>query len=261
MRSRITACAIALLAAGSARSEDRSLHVPPTAPAKIAADSSHREMVQMMQMDDTARIGMVALDRFEWRGARGADAGAWEAHAWYGGDYDKVWVETEGERMHGRTHAGRAELLWDRILARWWSRQLGARQDFGSGPPRTWAAVGIKGLAPQWFDVEATLYLGDGGRSAARLQVQYELLWTQRLILQPRLEANLYGKADPQRGLGAGVSDLELGLRLRYEIRREFAPYLGVSWSRAFGRTADSRRAGGEDIGDTRVVAGVRVWL
>jgi copper resistance protein B len=224
-------------------------------------DMSYHEMVTVMEMDDTAPIGMALLDRLEWRGAAGASAGAWNAHAWYGGDYNKLWFKTEGERAHGRTEDARAELAWDRIVARWWSLQLGARQDFGAGPPRSWAAMGVQGLAPQWFDIEATFYAGDGGRIAARLQAQCELLFTQRLILQPELEANLYGKADPERRLGPGLSDLEFGLRLRYEIRREFAPYIGVNWRRAFGETAEFKRTDGEGNGDARVVAGVRAWF
>jgi copper resistance protein B len=259
--AHITAFAIALLAAVSARCENESPHVPPEPPTKAMPDMPYREMVRMMEMDDTAPIGMVLLDRLEWRGATGSDAGAWNGHAWYGGDYSKLWFKTEGERVHGRTEDARAELLWDRIVARWWSLQLGVRQDFGSGPPRRWAAIGVQGLAPQWFDIEATFYAGDGGRAAARLQAQYELLFTQRLIFQQELEANLYSKGDPQRSLGPGLSDLELGLRLRYEIRREFAPYFGVAWRRAFGQTADLGRADGDRIGAARVVAGVRVWF
>ncbi len=258
---RFTALTIALLASLSARSESESQHVPPAPPEKAMPDMPYGEMVEMMKMDDTARIGMVLIDRFEWRDAASANAAAWDGQAWYGGDYNKAWFKTEGERVRGRTQDARAELLWDHVVARWWSLQAGARQDFSSGRPRTWAAVGVQGLAPQWFDIEATLYIGDSGRTAARFQVEYELLFTQRLILQPELEMNLYGKGDPQRGLGSGLSDLELGLRLRYEFRREFAPYIGLLWSRAFGDTADLRRAEGEDISDTRVVAGFRVWF
>jgi copper resistance protein B len=257
----MTAFAITLLAPLSARSQTEPQHVPPEPPASTMPDMPYREMIKMMGMDDTAPIGMVLLDRLEWRGATGADAGAWDGYAWYGGDYNKLWLKTEGEQVHGRTEDARADLLWDRIVTRWWSLQLGARQDFGAGPPRRWAAAGVQGLAPQWFDIEATFYVGDGGRTAARLQAQYELLFTQRLILQPDLEVNLYGKGDRERGLGSGLSDTELGLRLRYEVRREVAPYIGVTWNRAFGGTADFRRRDGEGIGDARAVAGVRLWF
>ncbi len=135
------------------------------------------------------------------------------------------------------------------------------RHDSGVGPARTWAAFGIEGLAPYWFETEATIYMGQGGRTAARVAVEYEARFTQRLILQPSLEANWYGRDDQQRGIGAGLSDTEIGLRLRYEIRREFAPYLGIVWKQNFGRTADFVRARGEHVDDLQFVAGVRVWF
>jgi copper resistance protein B len=261
-RERITLiCAVALLVAQAAKAADGSHHVSPAPPAKPMPDMPHQKMAEMMRMDDTAPIGMVIFDRLEWRDAPGPNVGSWDAQAWYGGDYHKVWFKTEGERAGGQTENARAELLWDRVVARWWGLQAGARQDFGAGPSRTWLTIGTQGLAPQRFEVEAALYLGDQGRTAARFAAEYELLLTQRLILQPRLEMNLYGKSDPQRGLGSGLSTLEIGLRLRYEIRREFAPYLGLTSNRAFGGTADMRRADGEGISDTRLVAGVRVWF
>jgi copper resistance protein B len=258
--SRNSTLCIALLVALCARAEDESPHVAPAAPAKVMPNMPHHDMVQMMTMDDAARIGMVLVDRFEWRDA-GAAAGEWDGHAWYGDDYNKLWFKTEGQSVRGRTEDARAELLWDRIVARWWSLQLGARQDFGSGPPRTWAAVGVQGLAPQWFSIEGTLYVGDAGRTAARFQAYYDLLFTQRLIFQPELEVNLYGKSDPERDLGSGISDLEFGLRLRYEFRREFAPYIGLTWNQTFGETADLRRAAGERANELCAVAGVRLWF
>jgi copper resistance protein B len=242
------------------QADDVSPHVAPAAPAKAMPDMPYHDMAQMMTMNDAAQIGMVLVDRMEWRHA-GAASAAWEANLWYGGDYNKLWFKTEGWHVRDRTEDARAELLWDRTVARWWSLQLGAREDFGSGPSRTWAAVGMQGLAPQWFTLQGTLYAGDAGRTAARFQAQYELLFTQRLILQPELEVNLYGKSDPERNIGSGFSDMELGLRLRYEVRREFAPYVGLTWNQAFGETADLRRAANERANELCAVAGVRVWF
>jgi copper resistance protein B len=139
--------------------------------------------------------------------------------------------------------------------------QSGVRHDFGAGPSRTWAAFGVQGLAPYWFEVEATVYVGDAGRSAARLVGEYELLLTQRWILQPKMELNLYGKQDAQNQVGSGLSDIQAGLRLRYEIRREFAPFVGVVWSRRFGGSADFLRDAGEDVSDVQFVAGLRAWF
>jgi copper resistance protein B len=236
-------------------------HVAPDPPQHQVADMSYRDMASMMQMDDTARTGKVLLDQFEWRATSEGNAAVWDAAGWYGGDDNKLWLKTEGERVAGNTQGARADLLWDHVFARWWNVQTGLREDFGDGPPRTWAAIGIQGLAPYWFDTEATFYVGEQGRTALRLKSECELLLTQRLILQPEGEANLYGKADPARQLGSGLADLEIGLRLRYEIVRQFAPYIGVVWSRNFGGTADYVRESGGDPSDVQFVVGLRAWF
>jgi copper resistance protein B len=238
-----------------------SQHVPPDPPQHLMESMPYREMARSMQMDDTERVGKVLLDQFEWRTTSTGAAARWEAQAWYGGDDNKLWVKMEGQRVQSTTQDARVDLLWDRIISRWWDVQAGARHDFGAGPSRTWAAFGVEGLAPYWFDVEATFYVGEESRTSARLRAEYDLLLTQRLILQPEAEANLYGKSDAARQIGSGLSDLEVGLRLRYEIRREIAPYVGLVWSRRFAGTADLARAAGEDPSDVQVVAGVRVWF
>jgi copper resistance protein B len=236
-------------------------HVPPDPPQHPMGDMPYPKMAALMQMDDTSRTGMVLFDQLEWRNTAEGNALAWDAEGWYGGDGNKVWVRSEGERVAGTTQNARADLLWDHTFARWWSVQAGGRQDFGAGPARTWAAIGVQGLAPYWFNTEATFYVGEQGRTAVRLKSEYDLLFSKRLILQPEAEANLYGKSDPARQLGSGLSDLELGLRLRYEVRREFAPYIGVVWSRQFGGTADRVRESGGNPSDVQFVAGVRAWF
>lgn len=236
-------------------------HVAPEPPQHVMGDMSYDTMTAMMQMDDRTRFGRVLFDQLEWRGGQGRDATAWEAQAWYGGDYHKLWLKTEGERLSGVTEDARAELLWDRIFARWWSLQAGVRRDFGAGPGRTWAAFGLQGLAPYWFEIEATAYVGEQGRTVARLQIEYDVLFTQRLVLQPAAELNFYGRSDPERGIGSGLADLDLGLRLRYEIRREFAPYAGVTWTRRFGETADLARASGNHADELHWAAGLRIWF
>jgi copper resistance protein B len=241
--------------------ESEAAHVPPDPPQHPMGDMPYREMASMMQMDDRQRTGMVLFDQLEWRNTAEGNAAVWDAEGWYGGDINKVWLRSEGERVAGTTQNARADLLWDHTFARWWSVQAGGRQDFGSGPGRTWAAFGVQGLAPYWFNTEATFYVGEQGRTAARLKAEYELLFTQRLILQPEAEANLYGKSDSARQLGSGLSDLEIGLRLRYEVRRELAPYIGVVWSRQFGGTADRVRESGGNPSDVQFVAGVRAWF
>jgi copper resistance protein B len=232
-----------------------------TSPSAQMPGMSYREMTRMMDMDDAAAFGKLLVDQFEWRTGDGAQGPAWDAQGWYGSDYNKAWVKTEGVRLGSVTEDARAELLWDRIFSRWWSSQLGVRHDFDNGPSRDWLALGVEGLAPYFFQIEATAYVADAGRTAVRLRAQYELLLTQRLLLQPELEVNAYGKDDPERTIGAGVSDLQLGIRLRYEIRRECAPYLGVAWFRRLGKTADLAREAGQDPSVLQFVAGIRFWL
>ena len=168
--------------------------------------------------------------------------------------------EIEGERVAGDWN-GRAELYVDRVLARWWSLQAGVRHDFNEGPSRSWLGFGVQGLGPYWFEVEAAAFVGEQGRLAAIFSGEYEILLTQRLILQPKLEFDLYSKDDSENGIGSGLADSQLALRLRYEIRREFAPYIGVVWTRRYGETADLARGQAADTSDLQFVAGLRVWF
>ena len=233
----------------------------PLALALARSAAAASTMAQSMDMNDAAPLGMFWLDQLEWRGLDEPNGAAWQGEGWYGGDYDKAWIRTEGESYSGRGEDARVELFWDHAVARWWNLEVGGRQDFGTGPARTWAALGVRGLAPQGVDVEATLYAGDAGRTAARLKIEYELLFTQRLVLQPELEMNVYGRADPARDIGAGVADLEVGLRLRYELRREFAPYAGLVWVRHYGATGNSLGAAGADQNEFSLAIGLRMWL
>lgn len=203
----------------------------------------------------------VLFDQLEWQAGKGATAGNWDARGWIGGDVHRFWFRTEGDAEDSRIGEAQAHALLGRAIHPWWDVVVGVRQDFGPGPGRTWAAFGIQGLAPYWFEVEATAYIGESGRTHLRLETEYELLFTNRLILQPLVELEVYGKADPERGIGAGVSTAEAGLRLRYEVRREFAPYVGVTWSRKFFGTADFAQAAGGDTSSARVAMGVRVWF
>lgn len=201
------------------------------------------------------------LDRLEVSNADDGTALGWEAAAWIGGDIQRLWLRSEGEAVDGRIEHGDVEVLYGRSVRAWWDVVAGVRQDMDDGPSRTWAAIGVQGLAPYKFEVAATAYLGQGGRTALRAEAEYDTLLTNRLILQWRAEANLHGKNDPLAGVGAGLSTIEAGARLRYEITRQFAPYIGIEHDRAFGNTADFRRNAGHGAGDTRIVAGVRVWF
>jgi copper resistance protein B len=235
-------------------------HVPPDPPQTHVHEMPYDEMVEMMGMDDRRRFGKVMLDRLEWHDAQESTY-EWEAAAWYGGDFNKVWLATEGEYAGDAVDDGRVELLWDRILTAWWSTRIGAREDFGEGPTRDWLAFGFAGLAPGFFELEAMAFVGDEGRTALRVSGERDLLLTQRLVLRPEAELNFYGSDDVERLIGSGLSDLELGLRLRYEFSRKFAPYLGVSWSKRFGDSADLAQAAGVDADEVDFVAGINAWF
>lgn len=202
----------------------------------------------------------VLVDRLEAQDADAATALVWEARASVGDEFDRLVFTSEGERLQGDTEEARHEAYWRHAFSRWWESRLGWRHDAGEGPGRDWLGIGIEGLAPYFVELSATAYGGEEGRSAFSLEAEYDMRITNRLILQPRLELNAYGKDDAEKGLASGLADTELGLRLRYEVRREFAPYLGVEWTRLHGATADAVRAGGGRRGEARAVAGLRLW-
>lgn len=214
-----------------------------------------------LRLADEHSLGTLMVDRLEVVDGSDTTSVVYDLQARYGRDYNGVVFKAEGDYDNSELEEASTELLWGHAISTHWDAQLGARFDSGEGPNRSWLAVGLQGLAPYWFEVDMTAYVGEKGRTALGLEAEYELLLSQKLILQPRLEATLYGKDDAARGLGSGLSDLSLGLRLRYEIKREFGPYVGIEWASTFGDTADNVRDEGLDTKDTRAVAGVRLWF
>ena len=212
-------------------------------------------------MGDMHNFYGLLVDRFERVRTRENSSTEYDLQAWYGRDYDRAVLKAEGEIDDGEHHELSTELLWSHAVAAYWNTQLGVRHDGGIEPSRTWLAFGVQGLAPYWFEVDITGYVGEHGRTALNVEAEYELLLTQKLVLQPRIEANTHGKRDTGRELGSGLSDLTAGVRLRYEIRREFAPYIGIERAGKFGGTADFVRAEGKPAKETRVVAGLRFWF
>lgn len=185
----------------------------------------------------------------------------WEGEAWAGTDENRIWLKSEGTLTNGELEAGQQQVFFSRAISTFFDAQIGARYDLDSRPGRGWVAFGFEGLAPLFFHVAATGYVGGDGRLAARLEGSYDLLLTQRLILQPKIEINFYSQDDPMRETGAGLSDLDAGLRLRYEITRKVAPYIGVSYEGKYGGTADHARAAGAPTDEVRFVVGLRTWL
>jgi copper resistance protein B len=214
-----------------------------------------------MEEADQLVFGKLLADELEFLSGNEGEGFNWSIEGNYGDDKNKVWLRTQGQKIPGQpidpTTDG--EVLWWHPYTAFWGTQLGLRQDFGPGA-HSYLAAGIEGLAPYWFDVEATGYLGEDGRLSARFKASYDLRFTNRLILAPNIEANVYSRSEDQRGLDAGLGNLEGGLRLRYEVHRKFAPYIGYVWEQSFAGTADLRRAEDEPVSERRFVAGLRLW-
>lgn len=198
-------------------------------------------------------------DRLE---ARGKEGMLWEAQGWIGSDYQRFWFKSDGEYFSpaGEFEHSEVQGLYSRAISPFFDFQAGVRQDFGAAPKRTHAVVGIQGLAPYLFEVDTALFLSHKGDVTARAEAEYQLFLTQRLILMPRAEVNLSLQDIPELQTGAGLSTAEAGARLRYEIRRQFAPYVGVSWTGTTGTTADFAKLDGRKTSDVQFVFGLRLW-
>lgn len=206
--------------------------------------------------------GQVLVDEFEYRWKDGQDVTAWDAQAWYGGDYEKVWLKTEGNfRSPQRVNDAEAQLLYSRLIGYYWDLQAGVRHDFRPNPSRSYGVIGIQGLAPGFFEVDTSGFVSQDGDLSARLKASYDLLITQRLILQPKLQINAAAQDVPELHTAAGLNSIELGLRLRYELAREFAPYVGINWTRNLGETAQLVRRTGDDPNEFAGLVGVRFWF
>ncbi|WP_242115417.1 copper resistance protein B [Sphingomonas lacusdianchii] len=202
------------------------------------------------------RFAQLLLDRVEWK-----DGGyAWEGEGWFGGDIHRLVVKSEGEGGD-RVEGAEVQALYSRAIDPYFNLQTGIRQDIRPTPARTYLTVGVEGLAPYWFEVNAAAFLSTRGELLGRIEGYYDQRITQRLILQPRAELNLSAQNIRETGTGSGLTNAELGLRLRYEIAREFAPYVGVNWERRFGDTRRFGWAAGEDSGGIGLVAGIRAWF
>jgi copper resistance protein B len=183
-----------------------------------------------LKMHDDPLLAKVQFDSLESaHSSGGTNRQLWDGRFWVGHNLNKLWVRSEGSRSKGRIEEGDVEALWGHAISPFWNLMAGMRHDLGVGPTRNWAAFGFQGIAPYEFEFEATAYAGPSGRSALRIKTSQDWLFTQKLILAPELDMNAYGRADPGRDLGAGVSDASLTFRLRYEFSRKFAPYIGYS--------------------------------
>ncbi len=224
-------------------------------------DAMARAREQMGREHGTMTTGMVLIERLEARIMDGEDGFVWDGQAWWGGDLDKLFVKTEGEgEPGGAVEAAEVQLLYSRAIGPFFDLQAGARLDL-EPETRSHLVLGVQGLAPYMVHVDAAAFLSDRGDLTARLEGEYDQKITQALILQPRAELELAAQDIPEREVGAGFTKLEAGLRLRYEIAREFAPYVGVEYEAKLGETADIAREQGEDPDGFAVVLGLRAWF
>ena len=239
-----------------------------TSPPWSQADEYYgREAMSKARADVQHEAGgqtnwFVMADRFETQIFDDEEALVFDAQGWYGGDINKLWIKAEAEYSFEDEDLEDAEIqaLWSRAIAPYFDVQAGLRYDL-EPKGRTHAVLGVQGLAPYWFEVDAAAFVSTEGDVTARVEAEYELLLTQRLILQPRLEASLSAQNIPELQLGSGLTSVDAGLRLRYEIVREFAPYIGVEWQSAIGDTADFIEASGGEKDQTALLVGVRTWF
>jgi copper resistance protein B len=212
-------------------------------------------------MEDDPVIGKLMIDQFETRITEGDNPLVLEAQAWIGKDLNKLWLKVDSEWVDKKNEELEVQALYSRAIDPYWDFQIGWRFDSKPSPSKNWFAIGFQGLAPYWYEVDSALFIGESGQLNLRLAAEYEWMFTQQLVLSPEVEANFYSKKDENHGIGSGLSDTQIGLRLRYEIKREFAPYIGVNWTQKYGKSADYARAEGEDSGDVQFVVGIRAWF
>ena len=241
---------------------------PPPVPADHAADAVYGEQAMdvgrhhLREFHGGQELFQALVNIAEYQFRNGSDGFELEADAWYGGDINRLWLKSKVEGEFGRS-LEKAELqaLYSHAIGPYFNLQGGLRYDFKPNPSRVYAVVGLEGLAPSFFDVEGALFLSNKGELMARAEGWYDQRITQRLILQPRAELNFAAQSSREIGVGAGLSDAEIGVRLRYDIRREFAPYIGVQYSRAFGRSRRFLREEGEDAASWSLLTGIRFWF
>jgi copper resistance protein B len=228
-------------------------------PAYVAGDHDHLGAEHGGQT-----LFMVQGDRLEYGFSDGEDGDflLWDLQAWLGGDLNRLWIKAEGEYLTDAetTEEGEIQALYSRAVSPYFDLQLGVRHDFEPSPSRTLAVLGLQGLAPYWFELDTALFVSEDGDVSARIEAEYEILITQRLIAQPRLELDLAASDVPELAIESGLVSYEVGLRLRYEILRELAPYVGVSWTGLDGGSADLAEAAGEPTSSVALVAGLRFW-
>ena len=211
--------------------------------------------------EDDPVVTKVMIDQLENRYVKGEEQLVLEGNVWIGKDLEKLMIKADVEQVKGVTHELELQALYSRAIDPYWDFQVGVRQDMEPTPVKNWLAVGFMGVAPYWFEIDSTLFIGESNQVGLRFAAEYEWMITQRWVLSPEFEFNIHSKDDEATGTGSGLSDSQLGLRLRYEVKREFAPYIGINWNNKYGNTATFAKNEGEEVSSTQFVAGIRAWF
>jgi copper resistance protein B len=212
-------------------------------------------------MEDDPVLSMLKVDQLEARDTDNGSLTAWSGHLWIGKDINKLWIKTEGEHSSEGTESAELQLLYSRAIDANWDLQVGLRHDAHPEPQRNWAVIGVNGISPYWFEIDSALFIEEDGQVNLRFKAEYEIMLTQKWVLSPEVEVDWFSEDDAELGIGSGLANLGAGLRLRYEISRQFAPYAGVNYERLLGDTADIATAAGTDNSETQLVAGLRFWF
>jgi len=211
--------------------------------------------------EDDPVLYMLKVDQLEARDTDEGSLTAWAGHLWIGRDLNKLWIKTEGEHSSEGTESAEVQLLYSRAIDANWDLQVGLRHDADPEPQRNWAVIGFNGVSPYWFEIDSALFIEEDGQVTLRFKAEYEIMLTQKWVLSPEIEVDWFSDDDAELGIGSGLAKLEAGLRLRYEISRQFAPYAGVNYERLLGDTADIASNAGADSSETQLVAGLRFWF
>jgi len=210
---------------------------------------------------DDPILGKVMIGQLETRVTDGDNPLVLEAQGWIGKDLNKLWVKVDAEKVGGEIEEAELQFLYSKAVAPYWDFQVGWRHDIRPKPTKDWLAVGFQGIAPYFFEVDVAAFINKDGQTAFRVAGEYEAMLTQKLVLSPEASFDFHSKDDPTLEIGSGLSSSEVGVRLRYEVTREFAPYIGVNWDRKYGKTANFAKAAGESSNDMQFVVGVRAWF
>lgn len=247
----------------TSENEQGATQTPPWSMADkyYGAETMAKSRAYLQDAVGNSKTSMILADRLEWQDTGGDGSLLLDAQGWYGGDLNKLWIKAEGEFSIQDDEVEDVEIqaLWSRAVAPFWDLQAGVRYDLAP-KGRTHAVVGVQGLAPYWFEVDAAAFLSTDGDLSASVEAEYDLRLSQRIALTPRLAVGFSAQDIPELQTGSGITNIETGLRLRYEIKREIAPYIGVEWQQNFGQTKDFIEADGGDASDVFAVIGLRAW-